>query len=429
MKVRDTMRIAWFSPLNTGTQKSASVSAYCSDELLPLLREEFEIELYHAGFDRYRDFPTYHYLSAFSRHREKPYDFFFYQLEDLKASNFIRVHMGLMPGMVWFHDFIFSSFGPEPILNSPWQYVVDKFNHPATAWPSRGEELDQFGPLGFREGAWAVTPLFSSPTALAEYRRNVKTKLASSEKESENGFFVPTPVSSRRIERTSGNVFRISYCGSPQLEDRAHKLLLALREIRTPYVLQWLIDESERAQAQALLGEFEIPSCTLITTRTPEKWRTVAAASDCAVHTLFSVYGQPDPYLAISLMTGLPCIVTRFGATEYLPENIVFKVEAGTHEATEIKEALRVIHERTVPDVGERSREFALDLYSSEQVARELSSVFTRSAPKLERFSSAWTAFERQAARDLVAEAPSYMSDAQDWERLVKPAFEEFGWK
>lgn len=429
MKSAERKRIAWFSPLNTGAEPSSSVSAYCSDELLPLLRERYDIELFHAGFDPYRDYPTFHYLSAFSRHRRNPYDFFFYQLEDAKNCNFIRVHLGLMPGVVWFHDFIFSTFGPEPILNSPWRYVVDRFNNPAAAWPERGAELDQVGPLGFREGAWAVTAMFSNPVALAEYRRNITSKLQKSESPGESGFFVPTPASSRPRERTRSDAFRIAYCGSPQLEDRAHKLLLALRELRTPYRLQWMIEEAEQPHAQSLLQEFEISSCDLLPGRTPQRWRELSSTIDCAVHTFFSVYGQPDPYLAISLMAGIPSIVTRFGSTEYLPENIVLKVDAGDHEATQIEAALKGLSQCASVTETERIRRFALDLYASEQVARELSAAFDRSAQKLSRFGAAWHSFEERALRDLINEAPSYMADPADWDRLAKPVFEEFGWK
>ena len=128
-------------------------------------------------------------------------------------------------------------------------------------------------------------------------------------------------------------------------------------------------------------------------------------------------------------MAGVPSIVTRFGATEYLPENVVFKVDAGDHEAVEIREVLRAVQARQVPAVGERSRELALELYSSEQVALELSCVFERCAPQLARFAERWQAFEQRSAADLISEAPGYVAQPSDWELLMKPTFEEFGWK
>lgn len=420
------LRIAWFSPLHTKGQGSESVSAYCSDELLPLLRERFDIELFHNGFDRYRDFPTFHYLSAFVHHRERPYDLFFYQLEDRRASNFIRVHLGLMPGMVWFHDFIFTSFGPEPILNSPWNCAVRKFNGESLPWPKRGEELEQQGPLGYREGAWALAPLFSNPVAHAEYRRNIQTRLDA--KAGDLSAFVPMPVSSRPVEHRRAETLRVSFGGSPRIEHRAHKILQALSEAAVPYRLQWLLSAAEEAPARELLREFEIEACDLIIGRSPARWNALLQETDFALHPLFSVYGQADPYLGQSLMQGVPALVTRFGSTEYLPENLVFKIDPGSQEVFQIAEVMRALHARRVPDVRERTRRFALDFYAADHVAAELAHAFERAAPNIGRFSERWSAFESAARASLLAEVPLLLPQSSDWELLLKPSFKELGW-
>ena len=61
-------RLAWFSPLPISKDGGASTGAYWSKALLPILRSEFEIELFYDGFGQYEDFRTAHFLAAAKRH-------------------------------------------------------------------------------------------------------------------------------------------------------------------------------------------------------------------------------------------------------------------------------------------------------------------------------------------------------------------------
>ncbi len=428
MRSEPKPRVAWFSPLHCIDRNSASVSAYASDQLLPLLRDQYEIELFHQGFESYRDFPTFNYLSAFRRHREHPYDIIFYQLEDAKTSNFLRVHVGLMPGTVWFHDLVFSNFGPEPILNSPWRTIVQKFGGINLDWPERGDEFEQQGPLGFREAAWATVPIFSNPVALNEYRRNITLRLSQSVKESPLGYYLPLPVAGRVTEHRASGTFEIAFVGTPRIEHRAHKLLQALHELGEGHKLIWLLDRSEFPAAQSLLNEFSFPGVSLVEGRSPQRWRDLLSSADCAVHTHFSVYGQPEPYLGISLMAGLPCLVSRFGPTEYLPENIVFKIEAGSQEVFQISEVLKALRTGLAPGALSQVHQFAWDIRRTEVVAAELNRIFTAEAGRIKEFDAHWRRFEREAKMALLAEAKSLAADDDAWDRLMRPCFEEFGW-
>lgn len=425
--LREKLRVAWFSPLNLSGRATNSLAAYATDELLPHLREEFDIDLYHQGFEVYQDFPTYNYLSAYQHHREQPYDVIFYQLEDKKLANFMRVHVGLMPGIVWFHDLLFSNFGPEPILNSPWRQVIGKFNGKIRDWPQRGEEFEQQGPLGYREAAWAVVPIFSNPVALNEYRRNVDIRLDADSDKRHKGYFIPLPVSGRPSEHRSSDVFRIVFAGTPRIENRAHKLLQAITELDAKIHLTWLLEADEKPAAHSLIEEYEVADVDIIEGRTPRRWQELVSNADCAVHLHFSVYGQPEPYLGQSLMAGLPVLVTRFGPTEYLPENIVFKVDAGEHEVFQIREVIARLLQGASPAIHDRVRSFALNYCRSEACAAELSTVFKNEAINLLRFESRWSALEAEASADLVKEARAIAGEDEIWERLMRPGFEELG--
>lgn len=422
-------RIAWFSPLHRPGEDNASIAAYCSGHLVPLLRESFNIDLYTRGFGDYELGPTHQYLSAFERDRSQPYDILFYQVDDSIYTRFLRVHMGQMPGMVWFHDIVFTTFGPEPILNSPWQAAVSGFHSKQPEWPERGEEIPQVGPYGFRESAYAAQCLFSNPTGLAEFRRNVKTSLT--QQLVPAPACLPMPVDPRLEKTSAGFTGTIAFAGPPRIEQRIHKILEALRGLEGDYKFIWLLDSTEKAAAEELLREFGISQATLIIGRSPKRWAEIAAGADIAVHTLFSVYGQPDPYLAQSLVLGLPCIVSRFGATEYLPDALVFKVQAGNTEATEMQYILRAIFSARGFDRAQRVREFALQRHSRNRIAEELKAYWLNSLATQRAFRQAWKQYEAQAANDLLNEArgliPAFNIDPV--QRICAPCIQEFKWE
>ncbi|NDC39127.1 MAG: hypothetical protein EBZ48_13955, partial [Proteobacteria bacterium] len=149
------LRIAWFSPLPGGSTPIGSKSAYASEKLLPLLRASFDLELFHDEFRPYQDYPTHHYLSAFERHAAAPFDLFFYQLEDLPSSAFARAHLGLIPGVVWFHDLLFTTKCPEGLLHSSWEVALQKFLGLKAIWPTQELWPDVSSPLDKRAASLA----------------------------------------------------------------------------------------------------------------------------------------------------------------------------------------------------------------------------------------------------------------------------------
>ncbi len=437
------LRIAWFSALNVQGD-SASVSAYASEQLLPILSERFEFELFTSSFDRFQQYPTFHYLRAFERHRQNPFDLFFYQIEEGTSSHFTRFHSALQPGAVWFHDLIVSDAGPVPLYVSPWEKVVQKFKDPQTLWSERAEKSTHKGPLLYRESAFSGVSLFSTEHAHHEYRRLVKTRLVDAP-----SYFLAHPVDPGLTRIPHGALLQVAYCGSPRIEHRAQKVLPALAQIKTPYRLCWMVAADEEAQARALLAEFPPAEVELIIGRTPRRWSDIAKKSDVALHPLFSAYGQPGAYLAISLMCGVPSVVSSFGATEYLPESVVCKVRPGESESFETAEFLRRLLAPSAEGtalrgaMSERSRRFALEFYDRRHIAAELALVFESQAPFLKQYLERWEEFESQAKRAALQEAKDVLrrghgaavsskelfgEDDFSWKQLVEPALKELGW-
>lgn len=182
-------RVAWISPLNWDESPGPSRAADFSDLILPILRSSYQIDLFHDSFARYRDYPSFHYLGVAERERDWKYQLLFYQLEDLKLADFVRLRLATRPGIVLFHDFAFASDGPEPMLNSPWRDVLARFRGELADWPPRDREYQRSGPLGYREAGMAAVAIFCTERSHREYRSLVSERLV----EQVPSYYLPPP--------------------------------------------------------------------------------------------------------------------------------------------------------------------------------------------------------------------------------------------
>ena len=423
---KEKLKVAWFSDLALGDNPQ-SLSAYFSHKLLPYLQNKFDITLYHNSFKRHPGFKTFHYLKAFEDDLQFPYDIFFYNLEDDKRSNFVRSHIGLIPGITYFHHFNFSNYGPEPLLNSPYQDVVKKFNQELDDWPKREKKYKPSGPAAFREAALSPVAIFSSAHLLNQYKQSIRLKLQIDSREELNAFYLPYPIEFETKKlKNSSPLFKVAMVGSVRIENRPHKVLAALKDLNFPYKLHWLLRPDELNQAAQMLQEFSIENAELHDTYNPDFWQKIVSDADCALHTLFSVYSHLEPFLGISLYAGAPVIATNFAAVEYLPDKLVFKIDPGERESLQIKEALKFIAanaEKFSPDL---STEFAAEFYNAEQVALELAEVFRQRSDYLAAVRAKWKILEKEAAKSLLSETLSFLGADS---KFLHPVYEELGWK
>jgi len=424
------LRIAWFSALDFEATRP-SLSAYFSRRILPLLKSEFEIELFHDKFEKAPGFESGHYLSAFKRHKQAPFDLFFYQIEDRPETNFSRMHLGLMPGIALFHDFVFSTPQPEALVESPW---CEAFF---------GEEVDPFkSPIGFREGGLCRGAIFTDARQAEEFKRSVAMRLKLGDFPAPDAYHVPLPVLEIGAAQKKSHDL-IAFCGSVRIEHRAHKIFEALAELKEPYRFVWLVEDGELEKANELALEFGLSSIQIIGGKTPEKWNQICKEAALSLHTHFSVYGQLGPYLQISLSHGAPSIVTRFGAAEYLPEELLFKVEPGAGEELQYLEIFRKVLASSNQELSNKLLAFASDCYSDRKVAAELSYAFNSFAPGLKRAYQNFELTLLKAREKLLFISERKLGLAADgsiesvlasgknstWEMLLKASFEELRFK
>lgn len=93
-------RIAFFGPLNP---TPSGISDY-DEELLPLLRRHYEIDVFTAG-ESVRD-EVFPHGTFIARHRQSPYDLNLYQLGNALIHEIEYGYLFRFPGAVVFHDYV-----------------------------------------------------------------------------------------------------------------------------------------------------------------------------------------------------------------------------------------------------------------------------------------------------------------------------------
>ncbi len=417
------LRIAWFSNVSCAYRPGrVSLSSYTTRLLYPVLSKKLDIELFSSFEGSWEGRDVRHFLTAFKRHKARPFDLFFYQFEDDSQSFFTRAHLGLMPGIVWFHDFFLTSDGPEPLLNSPWSETTAKFNEPERDWPCRENEYRRSGPQACREASLSFVPVFSSERDHDEYLRISSIRCL---QEGLRSWHLPVPMDMQMLKKTSGDLpsRTIIFCGSPRIEHRAHKLLQAVKDAHASWKVVWLIDDNEREHAGSLIDEFGGGKINLESPRTPENWAAAIAQAQIAVHTHFSVYGHLNPYLPMSLAAGLPCVVSDFAGGSLLPDSLVFKIRPGDTEARELTMLLNRLEKAGGPGSFAEASVHAGEVHSHEVIASELEMIITESMPDLTKAMARWEAMEEDARISLLREA---LSGSEG--ELLKRNFSELGW-
>lgn len=410
------LRVAWFSP---SSDHPGSLASYATRELLPALTEYCEIELFtERAAPAEGSLPqSHHYLCASERHGKSPYDLFFYQLEDRPEANFLRIALAQNPGIVWFHDLFFTTHGPEPILNSAWHQLLKRFHDRVTPWPDPFDEHPQEKPFARRAASFTLLPIFSNERDRAQYL-SLQVDDLIGRNAPDRSFFLPLPVREQTGKARWNEAFEVAVCGSARIEHRAHILLQALKEEGiSAERIAWMIAPDEEPRAKELLQEFSLLGVKLCLPKSPEQWEKLVSTASVAFHLSFSAFGQLGPYLQISLASGTPAVVTKFGAGTCFPEELTFQIEPGAFEEAEIRGVLRHLRAPNFHHPREEAKAYAQTLFSRDSIASQLYSVFEHAHARqdLRQFQHRWREFTGEAESTVLNRAFQFERSAVDW--------------
>jgi hypothetical protein len=433
--VDSRLRIAWFSDLSKGRHES--ISTYVSRLLLPELSKIHSIEVFSDAVSREEfQLPHHHYLTAYQRHRSKPFDLFFYQVEDGFASRFIRGHIGLVPGVVWVHDLFCRDLGPEACHTSPWEHSIRQFYDSQLPFADRSVAPHQLWPRLFREVSLCPVVLFSSRWAHQEFSRMTSNRLEAEEGgHSAEVLEIPVETTHGGQRRKHGEIFTVACALVTGIEGRMHKVLPALKALPVPWKLIWMVDDNDSGAAQALAAEFGLSSDSyeVVASASPTLWSSIVQGADCALHLHTSVFGHLAPYVQISLTYGCPVIAMQSGQGEDIPDSVACKVIPGTHESAQLMEIFSAFRNPNSADFGLQGREYALRQFEPGRIAHELSRKFQVWAPQVSYVMHRWDLLRTKAQHVLLEEVRTLVTGSvvhgvNPFEQVVSPAIRDLGW-
>lgn len=427
------LRVAWFT--DTGSSGVETVSAYSSGLLLPELARHHDVEvLTDTSAASNFGLQSSHYLTAHRKHQRTPFDIFFYQLEDSRACRFVRGHIGLVPGITWLHDLFYNDLGPEAFHTSPWETSIAQYHDPSVMFYDRSKAPHQLWPRAYRETSLSPVVLFSSPWARNEYRRMVSARLEGLRGE-HPAEVLPVPVRvDTAVAARTGDVLRIASASVTGIEGRMHKVLPGLRGLSSPWALTWMVAPDEERAARELVEEFGVSSLvTIVTGKTSENWRSILSASDLALHLHASVFGRLAPFAQISLLMGVPTVMSFAAQGEDFPESAVFHVVPGSHEGLQVKEIAEVVVRRGATACGANGRRFVLEANDPVKLAHRLASLLTEWAPHVAYVMDRWERLRQRGQRALLDEVRVLVdkddqSSMNPFRRVLSEPLRELGW-
>jgi hypothetical protein len=419
------LRIAWFYDQNPN-----SLSYYCNQLLLPKLKEVLDIQIFVSSP---KDFTEHHYVTCYRIHKESPFDLFFYQLEDIKSARFVRMHLGLMPGVVWVHDVYLQDQGPEGLLVSPWERTISQYWDQKQGFLDRKIPPHQLFPRAIREMSLSPALLFSSEWGLREYKNFISQKIETFPG-SQITEYLPVPVQGKNFSRLSARekFVRIASVSPVGVEGRAYKLFAALSELKENWQLTWLINSADRAKAFSLIEEFKVNDKVRIEEGvSPEAWIKILERSDVALHMNRSAFGHLSPYLPISLTIGVPVVVTDSVEGAAIPNDLVFRVKPGLFEAAEFKALFEHLIETSCEHHQNRTVEYAKK-YDIDNVSSKLIEFLNRASFPVGKCIKQWTDLQSRARQSLFDEVLQINSAGEDYlafqESMIANTARDLGW-
>lgn len=415
------MRVAWFSPMYTddlvSLKKSphdvdlfdCSRSCYASSLLLPELAQHLELELFHNGgecvFERGGiRLPVFNYLNAAARAQSRPFDCFVYQVEDSPVSGFCRHHLGLKPGVVWFHNILLRTRGPDPLSHSPWEHVIRgvqnrNFQLPDDdVWPETNEHYPR------REASLALASVFSQAWDRGEWKRRYTRSVV--EPLRERLGLAPMSAPSGHIalplaqHLTSGDSLacepdekdgaRIGFMGEVGAESRYHKVFAAVRDLKVEII--WYTARDSLRLAQEVAKRYSPQPITVRALESPRQFAESLRGLRALVATQFSLFGNHSPWVEIACAGGVPTLVSDFGAAAYYAGPNLFRLPVGRDELGALGSALRTVLSEPV------KRSFSEES-SPGEVAREWVSFLTLYRSYLLEMQNAWGEVEAESER------------------------------
>jgi hypothetical protein len=183
--------------------------------------------------------------------------------------------------------------------------------------------------------------------------------------------------------------------------------------------------------AERMIGEFGVRDrVTLVEGNSPDRWRSLAARSDLALHLSSNPHCRLSPYLELSMAAAVPTVAMRVGRGETIPENVAFSLEPGLHETAQLVGVFDAVGSGDSRQLGQAGKNLVSQENDPTSVAARLATTFRESAPLLADVMRAWDGLYTRAEDALLEEIRALVDVPTGgmpgaYEMIVKPFVEE----
>jgi len=446
------LRIAYFSPLSP---IKSGVSHY-SEELLPLLQEEFDIDLIIDDYQPTNKeitsrFETINYLRYDWLLKERGYDMNIYQLGNNPYHVYIYNTLKKYPGIVVLHEGMLHHMIRAltiPFFDEASYYRELKENH--------GEEGEKVAKLVL-SGLGSNLLYFLYPC----FRRAVELSL---------GVIVHNRYLKDLVERECPDV-PVSFVpmGIKPSEKRDGRKLKEALGLSDSYIISSFGLFSEMKGACTILNIFahfhslypnsyffivgevsnELPLDSMLAERgisnkvrttgfvEKETYEDIIAITDVALNLRYPTGGETSASLLRLMSAGKPVITSNLGQFRELPDDTVIKIDPGKYEEMELFYTLELLYWR--PDLrqayGERAREYIIKNHPLEKEVegyisfiKELKDKSKRELAKAQRRVARERAkFAKKLYHERLSQLADFKNINHPYPEIIKRAISELG--
>lgn len=352
------LKIAFFTPITNGSK-----SYYFSTKVLPYLKEHADIDIFTDSKcdGTFCGLNVYHYLVAFKLDNIKNYDIFFYQVEDDDSTNFIRVHLALIPGIVLFHDFYLYNEPPQCIV---YYLLGSQFNNIK------------------RDLGKALFSLSTSPSIIKKASKFTRNNIPPHSFSNNNISFIPYPLEIRDFkEKVRNKITKIVFAGNVEKESRYFSVINSLKDI-SDYKFIWLTKCKDIERAKKVCKDNDVIDFEILENNVNNVEESLCGADICMCpiknleyYDTFFIYKAFENNVLV-IASAFTKQETNGDDLSIFPSNYILKAKAGLQESKEFSFFINAYKEgRIVLDYKKLYDDFLIN-FANNVVSKELLALF-----------------------------------------------------
>lgn len=373
-------RIAFFGPLNP---TPSGISDY-DEELLPLLREHFDVDIFLDSFVPPASRPpaqpgAYNHSSFFFRNTSRPYDLTIYQLGNALLHEYMYGFLFRYPGAVIVHDYCLHQSRAKMLLTRKMkeeyrqeaesQYPGDSRIRDIVAMGRAGNLLQYYYPF--------VSLILRASLAAGAHTDYTVQRL----REAGPAPVVKIPMAVRsshhdpaRADEYPGKILIASF-GLVTMEKRLTPVLLALQELRCFYPdLRYVVvgDVAPHYDFRGQVASLGLSDIVEVTGRVDHaRFHSLMRRADIIINLRYPSAGEMSATLLRALACGKPVMISRLQQLAEIPSEAAIRVRPDREQEDVFSNLWRLIEDPLLRGrQGDRAAEYIADSHRPEQMVQ-----------------------------------------------------------